>query len=69
MWTDSISDWHWQWNPLENHLAESTEKGWRIWLPQQNNRGNQLRCQPTELYTTLTPGSGGNPQLAGLFLG
>ncbi len=55
MWTDSISDWHWQWNPLENRLAESMEKGWRIWLPQQNNRGNRLRCQPTELYTALNP--------------
>jgi len=34
MWVDSLEDWKWQWNPLENQLAESTEQGWRIWLPQ-----------------------------------
>jgi len=55
MWMDSILDWHWQWNPLENCLAESTENGWRIWLPQQRNRGNRLRCQPTNLYMALNP--------------
>jgi len=53
MWVDSLKDWKWQWNPLENRLAESTEQGWRIWLPQRQSRCNRLKCHPTNLYTNL----------------
>jgi len=55
VWTDSLKDWKWQWNPLENRLAEFTEKGWQIWLPMRWSQSNWLKCPPTDLYTLLNP--------------
>jgi len=55
MWTDSLEDWKWQQNPLENWLAELTEYGWHIWLPQWRSHCNWLKCYSTNLYTELNP--------------
>jgi len=55
MWVDPLKDWQWQWNPLENRLAELMEQGWHIWLLQQRSCCNQIKCHSTDLYTKLNP--------------